>query len=240
MADTLVLIRHGRIEANSKGLWHGSTDSPLLPKGLQQAKQTGEHLAEQGYPVHAIYASPLERCQNTAAQIASALNSRRQKAEQRGLRSNRLHRLSRGLLGDAEPVDAAQLLEPVVHDDLREYCIGEWEGRSFSELDKEEQFIERAARDTDFAPPGGESLRAVSERISSALAHIHAQHEAHENVLVVAHGAVMGIALATLLNQDPAKWMDYHFDNCSISELLLGDFPARLPELRRFNMTGHL
>lgn len=240
MADTLVLIRHGRIEANAKGLWHGSTDSPLLPKGQKQAKQTGKHLAEQDYPVHAIYVSPLERCQNTAAHIATAINGRRQRLERRSLRSNRLHQLSRGLLGNNEPVTSAQLLEPVVHDDLREYCIGEWEGRSFAELNKQEQFIDRASRELDFAPPGGESLREVSSRISAALTDIHSRHEADENVLIVAHGAVMGIALATLLNQDPAKWMDYHFDNCSISELLLGDYPARLPELRRFNLTGHL
>ena len=240
MADTMLLIRHGRIAANVQGLWHGSTDSPLLPKGIRQARRTGRHLAVQQVFPAAIYTSPLQRCRDTAALIATELNRHSQQVQQRGHFRNRLHRWSRGLLGSSERVAVRQPLEPVVHENLREYGIGDWEGMLFAELNKQHQFISRAAQDHNFAPPGGESLRGVSQRISATLSDIHAQHPNDQRVLVVAHGAVLGIALATILNQDPGQWMDYHLDNCSISELVLGDDPHQLPELPRFNMTGHL
>lgn len=240
MAETLILVRHGRIEANSRGLWHGSTDSPLVPKGLQQARRTGKHLAFRTPAISAIYTSPLDRCQHTAGLIADALNAPLHRGARKARRRNAWHRVSRGLLGSNEPPPAQAPLQPTVVPDLREYAIGDWEGLPFAELASSHRFIERAAADLHFAPPNGESLHTVSHRVSRALTELHARHEDHEHILIVSHGAVLGIALATLLNNDPSMWMDYHFDNCSVSELALGDYPKRLPELRHFNLTGHL
>lgn len=240
MAHTLLLMRHGRIEANAKGLWHGSTDSPLLPRGKRQARRAGAHLANQTTHISAIYTSPLERCRDTAQYAADALNRRAAKAQRRSQWRNRWHRVSGGLLGSADSASPTNVLEPEVVDDLREYAIGDWEGMPFAELNAKHQFIERAARDHDYAPPGGESLREVSTRGSEALATIDQRHDETEIVLVVAHGALLGIALATMLNKDPSMWMDYHIDNCSLSELDLQEYPERMPALRRFNMIGHL
>ncbi|MEM7100336.1 MAG: histidine phosphatase family protein [Pseudomonadota bacterium] len=70
----LFLVRHGQIQANKDGLWHGSTDSPLTWKGRRQAKRTGRwfkrHTTFQG-----AYTSPLERCRNTAKFILSGQHS---------------------------------------------------------------------------------------------------------------------------------------------------------------------
>lgn len=127
-------------------------------------------------------------------------------------------------------------LEVNIHPDLREYCIGEWEDTPFTDLAARYQFIEVATTDHDFAPPGGETLRQVAERIVPALRAIEARHADDERVLVVGHGAAMAVALGTLLHNDPGRWVDYHFANCSLTELVL----SSTAYVNFFNSTQHL
>lgn len=66
---TVLLVRHGLTEANSSGVLAGWTPGVhLSAKGLEQAQALAERLTE--VPVAGIIASPLERCQETAAAIA--------------------------------------------------------------------------------------------------------------------------------------------------------------------------
>jgi broad specificity phosphatase PhoE len=136
----------------------------------------------------------------------------------------------------AEAIALATGLEVQVHDDLREYAIGEWEGMPFRDLQEQHRFVEVATRDHDFAPPGGESLRQVAERIVAAVHDIHARHAPEARVLVVGHGAALAVALGALLDRDPARWTTYPFANCSLTELVLS--PA--PYVNFFNATHHL
>jgi len=136
----------------------------------------------------------------------------------------------------AEAIAAAVGLDVQVHEDLREYGIGDWEGLPFQLLQERHRFIEVATRDHDFAPPGGETLREVAARIVPAVQEIHARHGADGRVLVVGHGAALAVALGTLLDQDPARWVQYPFANCSLTELVLS--PA--PYVNFFNATHHL
>jgi phosphoserine phosphatase len=138
---------------------------------------------------------------------------------------------------DTARLIAARLgLEVTIHPDLREYAIGEWEGLRFAELAERYRFVETATGDHDFAPPGGESLRQVAQRIVSAVREIHQRHDDDERVLVVGHGAALAVALGTLIDGDPGRWVNYHFANCSLTELVLS--PA--PYVNFFNTTHHL
>jgi broad specificity phosphatase PhoE len=65
----------------------------------------------------------------------------------------------------AGPIAAALGAELVVDDRLIELDYGEWDGRSFPDLPQDE--LVRWRNDPTFAPPGGESLRAVTQRIDS-------------------------------------------------------------------------
>jgi broad specificity phosphatase PhoE len=123
-----------------------------------------------------------------------------------------------------------------LHRDLREYAIGAWEGMTFAELAERHRFVEIATRDHDFAPPGGETLRQVAERIVPAMQDIHARHDDDARVLVVGHGAALAVALGTLIDGNPGRWTDYQFANCSLTELVLS--PA--PYVNFFNTTHHL
>jgi broad specificity phosphatase PhoE len=118
---------------------------------------------------------------------------------------------------------------------LSEYAIGEWEGLAFSHLAETHDFVGRALADHHFAPPGGETLAQVSERIVAALRDIHDRHQG-ERVLVVGHGAAMAVALGSLLNGDPACWIEYPVANCSLTELVLSPSPY----VNFFNSTQHL
>lgn len=136
----------------------------------------------------------------------------------------------------AEAVAARLGLPVEVHADLREYAIGEWEGMRFSELAERHRFVELATGDPDFAPPGGETLRQVAERIVPAMREIHERHAGCERVLVVGHGAALAVALGALIDGNPGHWTNYHFANCSLTELVLS--PA--PYVNFFNATHHL
>lgn len=58
------VIRHGMTEANEKGLYIGTTDLSLSPKG---AADLAAKMDEFVYPsVHKVYTSPLKRCIETA------------------------------------------------------------------------------------------------------------------------------------------------------------------------------
>jgi broad specificity phosphatase PhoE len=68
-ATTLYLVRHGESEANAAGVFAGQTDSPLTPKGREQARVVATALR----PVHfdRIVATTLSRTKDTAAEIAA-------------------------------------------------------------------------------------------------------------------------------------------------------------------------
>jgi len=137
--------------------------------------------------------------------------------------------------GTARGIAGALGLEAMPHDDLREYGIGELEGTHYSELLGELRFFERIREDPHWAPDGGESLHAVITRMRTSLEAFAARHPG-EDVVVVSHGAAMGLLYGHLLHDDPFAWRDYHVENCSISEFRLHPEPA----LGRFNETGHL
>lgn len=127
-------------------------------------------------------------------------------------------------------------VEPIVHEGLREYAIGDWEGMPFKDLAKQYDFVNRATEDHEFAPPQGESLAAVAQRMKQAIVEIDRKHSDTEPVIVVSHGAAMAVALGVLLHDNPADWVDYHFHNCSRTQLVLQPSPY----LNYFNDTAHL
>jgi broad specificity phosphatase PhoE len=65
----------------------------------------------------------------------------------------------------AAPIAAALGLEVVVDDRLVELDYGEWDTTSFADLPADD--LARWRTDPAFAPPGGESLRAVTGRVAA-------------------------------------------------------------------------
>ncbi|MCB1644577.1 MAG: histidine phosphatase family protein [Pseudomonadales bacterium] len=135
----------------------------------------------------------------------------------------------------AESLGAPFGIVPVAHEGLREYGIGEWEGEPYEKLAAERRFFERLTENPGFAPPGGESVHDVRDRMIAALTEIRDRHHG-EDVAIVSHGAAMAIALAHLLSGKCYPFHDYHMSNTGISHLHWHDEPV----LQVFDDIGHL
>eukprot|EP01062_Namystynia_karyoxenos_P037827 TRINITY_DN27516_c0_g1_i1.p1 TRINITY_DN27516_c0_g1~~TRINITY_DN27516_c0_g1_i1.p1 ORF type:complete len:238 (+),score=82.92 TRINITY_DN27516_c0_g1_i1:83-715(+) len=73
MAQRILLVRHGQDQDNEEQLLNGHRDRPLTELGRRQAGELGRNLAQLGYTVDAVVASPLQRAHDTAKAIYSAL-----------------------------------------------------------------------------------------------------------------------------------------------------------------------
>lgn len=127
----------------------------------------------------------------------------------------------------AEAIAAALGLQAEHEHDLREYGIGELEGTHYRTLMDEHRFFAQVEADHHFAPPGGESVAAVAQRVLDALHRLEARHRGAE-LVVVGHGAALGVALGTIFDGNPTRWTHYGIRNCSITELELHPTPRLL------------
>jgi broad specificity phosphatase PhoE len=116
----------------------------------------------------------------------------------------------------AAAITQATGLTSIVEAGLREFGLGEWEGRSLRELHELENLWGRWDADPSFAPPNGESPFTFNQRATQTLATIAARHPGKQ-VLVVTHGAFISSVLATWLGADPRNWRAYDAHNCAIS-----------------------
>jgi phosphoserine phosphatase len=67
----IILIRHGHVEGITPERFRGRRDVDLSELGVRQARATAQRVARQSKP-SVVYTSPLRRCVQTAAAIASA------------------------------------------------------------------------------------------------------------------------------------------------------------------------
>lgn len=134
----------------------------------------------------------------------------------------------------AQAIAEALALEVRAEPDLTEYCLGDWEGRRYSDLHRTERMWERMGEDPDYTPPRGESQRQVATRIVQALHRIAAAHPG-ERVIAVSHGGAMTLGLGLLLDGVANAWTRI-LENCSVSELVL----EPEPQLLSFNRVEHL
>lgn len=108
------------------------------------------------------------------------------------------------------------------HVGLRERGFGDFQGKTFAEIEKHlpEDALRWRKRDPNWAPPGGgESLLVMRERVLATVAQLAAAHVG-ENMVLVAHGGVMDILYraATRLDlQAPRTW---DLTNTAVNRLL--------------------
>jgi probable phosphoglycerate mutase len=108
------------------------------------------------------------------------------------------------------------------HAGLRERHFGVFQGRTFAEVEAElpDHAWHWRKRTPDWTPPeGGESLRALRERIVNTVDELAARHTG-EQIVLVAHGGVLDILYraATRLDlQAPRTWQ---LTNTAVNRLL--------------------
>lgn len=108
--------------------------------------------------------------------------------------------------------------QPAIRDDLREFHLGVWEGRSFQDLRDNEQLWERWAVDPAFAPPEGESPMSFGNRAEQAFLAL-ANDYPGSTVLAVSHGGLICNVLARWLGNGPQDWRNWEPHNCAVTIL---------------------
>ena len=121
-------------------------------------------------------------------------------------------------LRTATPIAQALNLPLQIDPGLREFDLGDWEGRTFVELRDKENLWGRWRQEPTFAPPHGESPRSFHTRILQALQQLVALHPA-QTVLAVTHGGVICNALAAWLGTGPDDWRNWEPHNCALTVL---------------------
>jgi broad specificity phosphatase PhoE len=139
----LYYVRHGETDFNSQGRLQGRRDTVLNAHGRRQA-------AECGALLHDLFARDHRQPQEFKY-ISSPLKRARETME-----------VLRATLG-LEP------REYEVDERLVEIAYGEWEGLTLTEIEaRNAGVLTRRERDKwDFAPPGGESYRQLTDRIGA-------------------------------------------------------------------------
>jgi alpha-ribazole phosphatase len=128
---------------------------------------------------------------------------------------------------------------PVQEDQrLREMSFGAWEGMTHDEIqarwpgEREAWFADPVR----IAPPGGETLAQVSDRVRSALDEI-VKRSAGGTAVLVAHGGVLRTLICLAVGLDPQVQWRFRIHEASISEVQVYDGTGALVTL---NHTHHL
>ena len=109
----------------------------------------------------------------------------------------------------------------VARQELRVRCFGNFEGQTYAELEAQwpEAALRWRKREPDWAPPGGESLLALRQRIASTVDAFAAQHVGGQIVLV-AHGGVMDVLYRLATGQELQAPRTWQLGNAAINRLL--------------------
>ena len=121
---------------------------------------------------------------------------------------------------------------------LREIAFGCWEGLAYDEIQQKD--AERLAtweRDQlHNAPPGGETLLQMAQRVREVYASLRAA-EPDKTVGLVAHGGSLQLLLCLALGLQPQSYWQFSVSPASLSELCVYEQGAILT---RLNDTHHL
>ncbi|MDH5171367.1 MAG: histidine phosphatase family protein [Gammaproteobacteria bacterium] len=134
----------------------------------------------------------------------------------------------------AEAVAARYSIPVQLDPRLMEFDLGDWEGATFESLRGAGNIMEQLVRNPDFSAPNGESQNLVRKRMVEAIEDITHRHP-QQNIVIVAHGVAIGIALSHLIEGDTTRWPNYTKDNTAFSELCLST-----NTLLSYNKTDHL
>lgn len=109
----------------------------------------------------------------------------------------------------------------VSHTGLRERSFGQFEGKTFIEIDTLWPDDAQAWRKRvpDWTPEGGESLLALRERIAQTAQALAAQHTG-EQIVLVAHGGVLDVLYRLATGQELQAPRTWQLGNASINRLL--------------------
>ncbi len=206
----VLLVRHGRTAVNAQGRLSGRHDPVLDELGQRQAAALGAAVAAIAMRDVMVVSSPLQRCVDTAREIAQALRT-----------------------------DGSAMPEVHLDDRFVEMDYGDWDGLELSEVPP--AAWHRWRTDPEFHPPGGETLRSVTARVSAGLSD-WAPRAGGGTLVVASHVSPIKAGVIWALGVDESASWRMRLDNASICRLAVdaGSDDRPRASLRSFNETAHL
>ena len=136
----------------------------------------------------------------------------------------------------AAPLAAHLGLTPLVEPDLREVCLGDWDGGEYRIRAAEgHPAFERARARQEWGEiPGAETTAQLHDRVRAGLLRIAARHP-DQRLAVVVHGGVIGAAMAIATGAQPFAFNGAA--NGSISRIVID---GQRMVVRGFNDCAHL
>jgi broad specificity phosphatase PhoE len=128
--------------------------------------------------------------------------------------------VSSDLVRATATADALHPKTRLPHDhNLREIHFGDWELKTFSDVEAEDPDTIRAYWETPgtVAPPNGESWNAVRQRVDDAIDGYLAQN--HPDLIIVAHFGVILTQVQRALGISAYQAFSHKIDNLSVTEL---------------------
>tara|TARA_B110000438_G_scaffold13268_1_gene12813 strand:+ start:2026 stop:2682 length:657 start_codon:yes stop_codon:yes gene_type:complete len=138
---------------------------------------------------------------------------------------------------------------------IREMSFGNWENKLFEAIAKKSpELVKEYQNATDqFKAPDGESFGDLFDRAEEFTKSLDFNNE--KEILIVSHGGFMRVLITYLLNLPKKNLLNFHFENCSITEILVNkkkllDSKSKESEgkissnigliIKRVNYTDHL
>jgi probable phosphoglycerate mutase len=203
----LILLRHGQTELSVERRYSGHGDPELTELGQKQAAAAARALAT--------------RLSGQGVDPAVVLSSPLRRARQ-----------------TAAAVAETTGADLEVRDGLIETDFGGWEGLTFTEArERDPELHGRWLGSADVEPPGGESFRAVGERVEAERARI-VEEFAGRTVVLVSHVTPIKMLLRTALGAGDEVLYRMHLD---LACLNIADFyPDGGASVRLVNETSYL
>lgn len=120
----------------------------------------------------------------------------------------------------AGPIGRACGLPVRIEDGWTEIDVGEWTGRTFSELDADPRWRDWNGSREAGCPPGGEPMRAVADRVAAALERLREAHPGGR-VVAVSHADVIKAAICRVLGLSLDRLGRFEIAPASVSTLVL-------------------
>jgi probable phosphomutase (TIGR03848 family) len=184
---TVLLVRHGLTAATGHVLTGWTPGVGLDDRGRAQARTLGARLV--AVPLDAVVTSPLDRCQQTVAELLAARNGQ------------------------------AARSEPVADDRVGECRYGDWTGKSLKDLEKDPLWPVVQAHPSAVRFPGedGETFLDMQHRAVSAIRDWNARLGKDATYLVCSHGDVIKAIVADALGLHADQCQRIVADPCSLT-----------------------
>jgi probable phosphomutase (TIGR03848 family) len=184
---TVLLVRHGLTAVTGTVLLGWTPGVGLDGRGRRQAREVADRLA--GVPLAAVVSSPLQRCRETAAEIA---------ARRPG--------------SDTE-------IGVEVDDRLGECRYGDWTGRKLAELTAEPLWrtVQEHPSAVVFPGPGGEALRETQARGVAAVRDWNDRLGPDATWLACSHADVIKTVVADAMGLHLDLFQRIAVDTCSLT-----------------------